>query len=222
MDSPLGVLTLPGEAAFEEKEAFLRLGYSIGGFMVWPSNKVDRRMAINGTRGFTVRIADRMDLTLECIRRHYRGETSPLAAALTRYEDFFALFEDFRCYVDFLPPAGPRRRRGTGPVLPPPLDDFAQPSVSADLAGYRDYECRTSDFIHARNARIAATQPPATSATCHRWGRSDRPSPSAPVASCRCRRGNPQSSVARDGIGTWVPDQSATVGVSVRGCESSR
>ena len=120
MDSPLGVLTLPGEAAFEEKEAFLRLGYSIGGFMVWPSNKVDRRMAINGTRGFTVRIADRMDLTLECIRRHYRGETSPLAAALTRYEDFFALFEDFRCYVDFLPPAGPRRRRGTGPVLPPP------------------------------------------------------------------------------------------------------
>ncbi|WP_113903400.1 DUF6994 family protein [Brevibacterium celere] len=34
---------------------------------------------INGARGLHPRIVDRFDLTLECIRRHYRGEPSPLA-----------------------------------------------------------------------------------------------------------------------------------------------
>ena len=43
----------------------------------------------------TQQIADPFDLTLECIRRHYLGETSPLAETLRRYEQFFALFEDF-------------------------------------------------------------------------------------------------------------------------------
>ena len=38
---------------------------------------------------------------MECIRRQYLGETSPLAEVLSRYGDFFALFEDFEGYVDF-------------------------------------------------------------------------------------------------------------------------
>ena len=42
-----------------------------------------------------------MDLTLECIRRHYLGQASPLSETLTRYGDFFALFGDFRDYVQF-------------------------------------------------------------------------------------------------------------------------
>ena len=69
--------------------------------MVFPSNRVDGKMTINGARGFLRRVADRMDLTLESIRRHYRGEPSPLGATLARYADFFALFEDFGGYVDF-------------------------------------------------------------------------------------------------------------------------
>ena len=51
--------------------------------------------------GFSSAISDRMDLTLECIRRHYIGEWSPLTKVLERYSDFFALFRDFAGYVDF-------------------------------------------------------------------------------------------------------------------------
>jgi hypothetical protein len=44
-----------------------------------------------------LRIADRMDLTLECIRRHYAGEPgSPLSDVTTNYADFFKLFGTFK------------------------------------------------------------------------------------------------------------------------------
>lgn len=71
----------------EEQAAFDTLGYTIGAMLVFPSNRVDGKMTINGARGFLPKISDRMDLTLECIRRHYRGETSPLDATLARYAD---------------------------------------------------------------------------------------------------------------------------------------
>ena len=61
-----------------EREEFNRIGYTIGGMMVFPGNQVDRKMTINGARGFDPRIADRFDLTVECIRRHYLDEPSPL------------------------------------------------------------------------------------------------------------------------------------------------
>lgn len=69
--------------------------------MVFPANRVGRKMTINGARGFHPRIKDRFDLTLECIRLHYLGESSPLGDTLTRYADFFGLFGDFTNYVDF-------------------------------------------------------------------------------------------------------------------------
>ena len=69
--------------------------------MVFPGNQVDRKMTINGPRGFHPRIKDRFDLTLECIRRHYLDEPSPLSDTLARYADFFGLFGDFAGYVDF-------------------------------------------------------------------------------------------------------------------------
>ena len=78
-----------------EKEAFEAIRYTVGGMIVWPGNQVGGRMTINGARGFLWRIADRMDLTFECIRRHYLGLSSPLGVVLARYSDFFALFEDF-------------------------------------------------------------------------------------------------------------------------------
>src|SRR5664279_780123 len=56
-----------------ENETFRTIGYTIGGMMIWPANQVAGKVTINGARGFDRRIADRMDLTLECIRRHYLG-----------------------------------------------------------------------------------------------------------------------------------------------------
>lgn len=46
----------------EANEEFRTVGYTIGGMMIWPGNRVDG-MTINGSRGFYRRIADRMDLT---------------------------------------------------------------------------------------------------------------------------------------------------------------
>jgi Family of unknown function (DUF6994) len=47
------------------------------------------------------KISDRFDLTIECIRRHYPHQSSPLSETLARYDDFFAWFESFSGYVDF-------------------------------------------------------------------------------------------------------------------------
>ena len=69
--------------------------------MVFPGNRLDGKLTINGARGLNRKIADRFDLTLECIRRHYLGQPSPLGETLARYRDFLALFEDFRGYVEF-------------------------------------------------------------------------------------------------------------------------
>jgi hypothetical protein len=61
-----------------ETDAFNRIGYTIGGMMVFPGYKVDGKMTINQRRGCHGRIRDRFDLTLECVRRHYLDEPSPL------------------------------------------------------------------------------------------------------------------------------------------------
>ena len=84
-----------------EREAFNHIGYTIGGMMVFPGNRVGRKMTINMARGCHPRIKDRFDLTVECIRRHYLDEPSPLRDPLARYADFFGLFGDFAGYTDF-------------------------------------------------------------------------------------------------------------------------
>ena len=71
--------------------------------MVWPVRTKDRP-TINAARGFgpTGRVVrDRIDLTLECIRRHYEGVDNPLALVLASYGDFFALFDGFAEFIEF-------------------------------------------------------------------------------------------------------------------------
>jgi hypothetical protein len=84
-----------------EKDEFMTIGYTIGGMMIFPANRINGMQTINGARGFNRTIADRLDLTLECIRRHYLGQANPLDETLARYTDFFELFNDIRGYVDF-------------------------------------------------------------------------------------------------------------------------
>ena len=69
----------------------------IGGYVIFPQS----RWSMNCARGCHRKISDRWDLTLECIRRFYAGETSPLDSAMERARDFFELFVDFKGYVDF-------------------------------------------------------------------------------------------------------------------------
>ena len=127
-------------------------GYTIGSALLFPKTAPPGRMTINKARGMHPRIADRFDLTLECIRRHYRGEDSPLAGTLSEHAGFFALFEDFFGYVDFwllqdLVQDGEVR-------FWLPFDDFQGRAVPQDVESYLVYSRGREDFITARNARI--------------------------------------------------------------------
>ena len=68
---------------------FYNIGSTIGGYIIFPANRIERRPTINGIRGMHRRINDRFDLTLECIRRYYDGVESPLFTHLERYRSFF-------------------------------------------------------------------------------------------------------------------------------------
>ena len=77
----------------KRKGEILEILYSIGGFIIFPSNKIiidgKKKLTINGERGWNKRIVDRFDLTLECIRRYYLDIESPLKETLERYKSFF-------------------------------------------------------------------------------------------------------------------------------------
>lgn len=138
----------------EENEAFRSIGYTIGGMMIFPGNRIDGKPTINGARGFTRKIADRFDLTLECIRRHYLNQPSPLDETLSRYGDFFALFRDFDGYVDFFLLQDLVDVDGSAIKFFMPFDNFNTPSVPGTVEDYVRYRQLSIAFVEARNQRI--------------------------------------------------------------------
>ena len=78
-------------------EDYIRKTYRIGGAIIFPKHQ----NSINQRRGTSLQIADRWDLTMECIRRYYNGENSPLYEYLEKDRAFFDLFVDFKGYVEF-------------------------------------------------------------------------------------------------------------------------
>jgi hypothetical protein len=140
--------------AEEENEAFMAISYTIGGMLLFPGNRIQGKWTINQARGCHKKISDRFDLTVECIRRHYAGQSSPLGETLTRYDDFFALFENFSGYVDFFLLQDIVTDDCASVRFFMPFDDFRSASVPEDDATYREYRRRSIDFIDARNHRI--------------------------------------------------------------------
>jgi len=138
----------------DQLNSFMSIGYTIGGMMLFPGNRIGGRSTINAARGFHPRIKDRFDLTVECIRRHYAGAVSPLRDALARYAGFFRLFGDFRGYVDFFL---------LQDLVTPDYakvkcfacsDDFGASPVPDGLDRYLAYRALAVEFIEARNRRI--------------------------------------------------------------------
>lgn len=138
----------------DEIHEFMAIGYTIGGMMIFPGNRIDGKQTINGARGFNHKIADRFDLTLECIRRHYLGEPSPLGDTLDRYREFFALFENFDGYVDFFLLQDLLTEGRSGVKFFMRFDDFKTPAVPQDGETYAEYKRLSIEFIRARNRRI--------------------------------------------------------------------
>lgn len=133
------------------------LGYTIGSSIIFPGNRIDGAATINGARGFHPRIADRFDLTLECIRRHYLNQPSPLQGALQRYSDFFALFESFPQYVEFFLLQDLWDDRTSRVKFLHHFDDFSNPAVPKTAEDLINYLQANNEFILARNSRIASS-----------------------------------------------------------------
>lgn len=141
----------------EERADFTRRGYTIGGFIIFPGNKIDSKYTINQARGVHPKIQDRIDLTLECIRRHYRSEPSPLAATLKRYADFFALFGDFQGYVTFFHLDDLVTEDFESVRFFLPFEHFdTTPALPQDLKQYHQFRAAMLSWINRRNSRIAA------------------------------------------------------------------
>ncbi|MDP9905587.1 DUF6994 family protein [Arthrobacter bambusae] len=141
-----------------QRSRYLNQPYTIGSSMIWPVRSKDRP-TMNTARGFGPSgrlIADRMDLTLECIRRHYTGEPeSPLTSVLNAYADFFALFDGFAEFVDFF--------HLQDLVTPDydevrfylPFDNFERSGAPATTAEYVTYREAALEFIAGRARRMA-------------------------------------------------------------------
>lgn len=128
-------------------------GSTIGSRLVFPGDQIDGGKTINVLRGLNAKIRDRFDLTLECIRRHYVGEQSPLSSVLGRYRDFFALFMNFDGYVEFFL----LQDLLTGDKVKF-LTDIDWPSSGGpyplSVKEYELYAHRTIEFVVKRNERI--------------------------------------------------------------------
>ncbi len=146
------------QVAVEETSVFYDLGCTIGAFTVFPAQvRVDGRlrMSVNQARGMHPRIKDRFDLTLECIRRHYVGQASPLGNTLATYAGFFGLFGDFAGYVDhFLLNDLVDDDYNSVRFYTESGDFLGDPLPAGSVAEYREYMRRSMDFIRARNVRI--------------------------------------------------------------------
>lgn len=143
-----------GQISPEQHEQFLRLSYTIGGMMIFPANKISGRMTINGERGCNYRIKDRFDLTVECIRRHYLNEQSPLSDCLARYDAFFRLFDDFRGYIDFFLLQDIISDDYSSIKFFAPFEDFLPWPLPNNVSAYLSYREQAESFIRARNCRI--------------------------------------------------------------------
>lgn len=148
------ILRVVDQVPKDAVESFRNLGYTIGGMLVFPCNQVNGKHTINCARGLSSKIRDRFDLTLECIRRHYMNEGSPLEEILQRYCDFFRLFESFRGYVEFFLLQDLVDPDFSEVRFFLPFDDFISSPFPSSKEAYLAYMQLSIDFIEARNRRI--------------------------------------------------------------------
>ena len=128
-------------------------GSTIGAYIIIPNNRIDGKPTINQARGVIGLIDDRFDLTLECIRRFYLQEKSPLYDTLLRYKGFFDLFDDFLGYIHFfLLDDLITENKMIDFYLP--FDGFRTRPTFTDVNQYLLYKNRVVGFINSRNKRI--------------------------------------------------------------------
>jgi len=137
-----------------EIEEFERLVITIGARIIWPSNKINNLPTINGARGMSYYIGDRLDLTLESLRRYYLDEPSPLSTTFNRYANFFSLFNDFKGYIDYFLMQDYVSDDYKQALVAPPYDGFKTSPIPTSKSQYVEYMNFSKGLINKRNARI--------------------------------------------------------------------
>lgn len=150
-----GMARIVQEVPEDELDRFFSICSTVGAYIVFPGRRIDGKSTINGARGLNGKIRDRFDLSLECIRRHYLNEESPLSAVLARYADFFELFDSFQGYANFFLLQDLITEDGNSIKFFLPFKGFDGPPLPADVCAYRSYSDRVVTFVTARNLRIA-------------------------------------------------------------------
>ena len=138
----------------KEIQEFLDIAYTIGGYIIFPGNKINNLPTINMERGTNQRIDDRFDLTLECIRRFYNSEKSPLSDTIGRYEDYFKLFIDFKGYCEFFLLQDLTLDNYTKIKYFLPFNDFEVGQYPKNIEDYSIYKKNSIEFNKNRNKRI--------------------------------------------------------------------
>ena len=136
-----------------EVDELFDTGSTIGSFTVFPNKRVDKKHTLNQARGVNGFIDDRFDLTLECIRLYYLGQSSPLHDTLLRYKNFFDLFVNFEGYIKFffLDDLVIENKEVKFYL---PFDNFKTRPIFSNVDEYLTYKRGVTDFIKFRNKRI--------------------------------------------------------------------
>ena len=136
-----------------EVDEFFNANCTIGSYVIFPNKQINGNHTINQARGCIGLIDDRFDLTLECIRRFYLGQTSPLYDTLLRYKSFFDLFNNFIGYINFFS-LEDLIDKNQQIKFYLPFDDFKNPPNFSCVDDYRKYKERVMNFVIKRNEKI--------------------------------------------------------------------
>lgn len=131
-------------------EDFVHRTYTIGGSIIFPTHT----NSMNQRKGCHPLIGDRWDLTLECIRRYYSNDDSPLYPTIQADKAFYDLFVDFKGYVDYFylqdcvteDYSAVRIWQGKG--------DFKEDPYPQDVVQYLHWIDTQLSFTEKRNQRI--------------------------------------------------------------------
>lgn len=125
-------------------------------YTLFPAKQILRKNTINQARGVNRKICDRVDLTLECIRRYYDEikQPNPLLDTLKRYDSFFKLFGSFKGYVDFFLLQDLVSENYSSVHFWLPLDEFNRSPLPQSSNEYTLYMNKALNFIKARSERI--------------------------------------------------------------------
>lgn len=138
----------------EEMSYFYNLAHTIGGYLIFPGNRINGLPTINQERGTNKRINDRIDLTLECIRLFYNNENNPMTDTLIRYKEFFSLFTDFKGYCEFFFLQDIVSQDYSKVNFFLLFENFDINPLPKNIEDYSMYKTKNIDFLRRRNERI--------------------------------------------------------------------